>query len=1257
MTATAFPSLLRRKWLWALLAVVVAFPLTVLGAFYWWLLPNLPSYKDEVASVLSAATGYDISLERIEGEWGGARPRLLLEGVRLSRDGRPLLYFPQLEGRFGWRSLLALEPRFHELRVSAPAVTVRRTDDGMIHVGGLKIDPASRDTAFSDWLLKQGHVRVEGATLAWVDEASGSPPLVLREVSLDLENLLRRHAFTLKASPPATVATPLTLEGLLVGRSLSAREEWHGTLGVNAHAVSLQALQPWLPATWSATRGHGSTDLRVEIGKGRLEALEAKLNLANVHVLLDSRQPPLKLERVIGKLGWKREQDAETVWGRRLVLKPPGAPALAPADVAFKWGGQQQSLSIGNLQLDSLPGLSAAVPVPAPLAERLRTSGVRGRIDELALTWRGELDAPQAFTVQARFSDLGWVASGSLPGVVNLSGNLRGDQDKGSFTLAGNQAGLDLPAIFADPALRFDTLNIRGGWKKLPPRGYTLEIAEAAVSNADLAGSVFGRYHWLGGGPGRVDLAGRLDRAVGPRVQRYLPRTVSEDTHRWLRQGILRGRVEGASFQLKGDLSAFPFRKPGAGVFKVSGSVRDAQIRFADDYPVIDQVDGELIFDGPRLEVRSDKAAIFGAQLARVRVVIPDLEAEEELLIVDGEASGPAQEFIRFVNFSPVTDRIGGMTEEMSASGNLHLLMNIKVPLRHSHDTTLAGRLTFSGNTVFPGPDLPRLEQVQGKLEFTDVGVMTPQLTARVLGGDASYAVTTEQGVVKVRGQGLLRASALDTWLGKDVAGRLSGQANWKGELSLSRDETRLRLESSLAGLESRLPAPMSKAAASAVPLVFERQKIGRDEDWSSLQYGKVVSAVWTRAGSAGGRRFERGEVRFGEKARLPAEPGLQVSGYVRTLDLGGWLDLVGRGDERALPLSGIALTLSRLDFLGRPFHDITVTGKLKSNLLRALIQGREMEGNMTYRLGGDAPARLSMQFRRFTLPEASGGQAGETIALEPEDLPAMDVQVEDLHIGDRSMGRLEVFAHGKPRGLAIDQLNLIHKDSIVSMSGTWNDTGKGETRMQMNAEVRNAGQVLERFGYGNVLKRGSAQIQGEVSWQGSPADFGFATLDGVLKLTAKNGQFTKVEPGAGKLLGVVSLQSLPRRLSLDFRDVFSEGFAFDQISTTMQLAKGTVYTHDFLMKGPSATVKMSGLARLQDETVRLRVKVIPKLSEGVAVAGALLGGPVAGLGALVMQKALKDPLEEAISYEYLVDGSWDDPAVTKLARPKPPQQ
>ncbi|MDP2253770.1 MAG: AsmA-like C-terminal region-containing protein, partial [Thiobacillus sp.] len=193
----------------------------------------------------------------------------------------------------------------------------------------------------------------------------------------------------------------------------------------------------------------------------------------------------------------------------------------------------------------------------------------------------------------------------------------------------------------------------------------------------------------------------------------------------------------------------------------------------------------------------------------------------------------------------------------------------------------------------------------------------------------------------------------------------------------------------------------------------------------------------------------------------------------------------------------------------------------------------------------------------------------------------------------------------------------------------------------------------LDRFGYADTLRRGSADIHGNASWTGSPADFAFDTLAGQLDFKAGGGQFLKINPGAGKLLGVLSLQSLPRRLSFDFRDIFNQGYAFDDIGATLRIARGVVYSDDFRMRGPAAKVNMSGLADLNQESVQLRVKVIPKLSEGLAVAGALIGGPLAGVGALAAQKLLRDPFEEAVSQEYMVTGAWQEPDVKKLARAK----
>lgn len=1266
MTGFRFPSLLRRRWLWALAGFVAAVPAIVLAALYWWLFPNLPQYKDEAAGLLSSATGYTITLDKLDGEWGWARPRFTLEGVRISAGGRPLLHFTRLEGRFGWRSLITLEPRFHELSADTPALTVRRGRDGMFYVGGLRVDPNSRDTAFGDWLIKQGELRMLGATVAWVDDTRDSQPLVLRDVNLRMTNLLSRHVFELDLSPPAHLAKPVRLHGVLHGRSLSSPEAWHGTATLNVPALELAAWRSWLPETYARASGHGSIEAEAGIEHGRLSAGRFKLNLAQLYLESPQLPAPVDLARVAGEMGWMRENgpdgaEAQTIYARGLSIRSRTGIAAGAFDASYRRGDGEHKISATQLPVSELAALLPMLPLEAAWKTQINALEPKGRIGSLELSWRGPLAAPEKFSVDARFTGLGWAAEGSRPGAANLSGMLAGNEEKGVYALTGKQAGFDLPEIFADPLLRFDVLNIRGGWRRQDKNVYAIDIAEAALANADFAASLNGRYQIGGAGPGVADITGRVERAHGPRVERYLPLSVNEDTRAWLRGGVLRGEAKQGSFRLQGDLAKFPFKTQDAGIFRVTGRIQGGQLRYAADYPQIDDIDGELLFDGVRMEIRSDKARIYGAQLHRVKAVIPDLDAAEEQLEVSGEAAGPAQEFIRFVNSSPVTERMDGLTEKMTASGDLRLQMNIKVPLRHSRLTTVAGRLVFDRNTVAPGPDLPRVEQISGTLDFTDQTVTARKIAARILGGPAVLTAGTEGGQVRVRGQGNFTAASLDTWFGKEIAGRLSGQSDWRGELRLARGKTGLRLESNLAGMASRLPAPMEKTADKSTAFVFEQQSLDDGTKTSGVQYGNIATAAWVSAPVPGGLKFQRGEMNFGGKARLPDEPGMQITGAVNDFDLGGWMDILPDGQGGKSPgVSGINLTLGSVDFLGREFHDIAVKGGLKGNLLRVAVTGRGMAGNLTFRRADEGAARISAQFRQFTLPDplpyAQPGSAS-SVRLNAAGFPSIDLQVEDLRFGSRPMGRLDVIAHGIPAGLAIEQLNLTHADSVMRMSGTWKDKGLGETRMKVNVDIKDAGQMLGRFGYANALRKGVASVEGEVTWPRSPADFTFDRLDGTLRLNAKNGQFLKIDAGAGKLLGIASLQSLPRRMTLDFRDVFSEGFAFDEFSTTMQLADGTVYTDDFLMKGPAATVKMSGAAKLKDESVRLRVKVIPKLSEGVAVAGALLGGPVAGLGALVVQKVLKDPFEEAISYEYLVDGRWDNPAVTRLARPKSVQE
>jgi uncharacterized protein YhdP len=203
--------------------------------------------------------------------------------------------------------------------------------------------------------------------------------------------------------------------------------------------------------------------------------------------------------------------------------------------------------------------------------------------------------------------------------------------------------------------------------------------------------------------------------------------------------------------------------------------------------------------------------------------------------------------------------------------------------------------------------------------------------------------------------------------------------------------------------------------------------------------------------------------------------------------------------------------------------------------------------------------------------------------------------------------------------------------------------------------DFSNAGALLARLGIPDALSGGQGKLEGDLTWRGSPLAIHYPTLGGQLKLNTSKGQFLKASAGAGRLLGVLSLQSLPRRITLDFRDVFSEGFAFDSITATAELKSGVLSTSDFRMRGASANVLIEGSTDIGRETQALHVLVLPEIDAGSAsLAYALLANPAIGLGAFLAQMLLRNPLAKAFSFEYDITGTWADPQVKRRERAAP---
>ena len=152
------------------------------------------------------------------------------------------------------------------------------------------------------------------------------------------------------------------------------------------------------------------------------------------------------------------------------------------------------------------------------------------------------------------------------------------------------------------------------------------------------------------------------------------------------------------------------------------------------------------------------------------------------------------------------------------------------------------------------------------------------------------------------------------------------------------------------------------------------------------------------------------------------------------------------------------------------------------------------------------------------------------------------------------------------------------------------------------------------------------ANLQGSLSWQGEPATIDYPTLGGELKLQADDGQFLEIQPGFGKLISLMSLQALPRRIGLDFSDVFSKGFQFDHIGAEARIEDGLMGIKEFRMRGSAAEVQTTGEVDLARETQNLNVRVVPALGDSAATALVIVN-PVAGVAAAIAQRPAPRPV------------------------------
>ena len=1164
----------------------------------YWVLPRINDWRPLIEQHISAAVGANVSIAKVSADWSGLNPTLAVRDLAVNEvNGEVLIQVPNAFAVVSWRSLLNLELRLSRLEINGIDLSATRHGDGAVSIAGQRLEPHSSE-----------QLKLDRETLAvrWLLDQG---EIVIRQASFRWNDQLRQ-------APVLNVSQiDVNLSNSLFG-----------------HELRLMALLP------------------ESVGK-RIEFVMRTENILNHLAHGTAREAEIFFEI----------QDLHLAG-----LKPwVDMPELSGNIAARAWIDVQGGL-LGQTTLE----LSAKkIAVPLALNGQSRVSA---KTSQVRLTgWLADLLPEGRWPVLARSASQQGLAVSATATDLNVDS-----------------------ALFAPSLLELGDVTARARVSKTAAGVLAIDSAQLDLKSTELAAQLQGS--WVSGGvtgTGIVDMSGLIAKAPANKLHQFVTTLAPTEARQFLRSALTQGRFVQTSVKLKGDLDQFPFNQPGvSGVFRLEGQYNGLTVDYDPSpagqphWPQLTQVQGKLVLDKLALSLNASSAVLLdksGARLAvsGLMVNVPDFVLEPALaveLVLDGQA----KDYLSVLQRAPLPSAIKPALERLEVGGLLTVPLSLQLKLDTNQPPQVKGQVNFSGNTVSTGADFPAFQNVRGALEFSEQAVRTNNLTAQFLGGESVLRGTWGEGGQSLQAEGALTVAALKDFAGPRAVLPFTGQVRYKAQLASTKDRGYEAIVSStLEGLSVNLPAPLGKAPQSRLPATVRWVTTPVKNDFRqtlSFNVGSLLNGRFERpAGARPSPYFSRAAVAMGEALPLPPS-GLALDIKLDKVDFDDWSTLFGlvtqepkrasKSEARVFPsLTTARLRSPRLLLSDLTFTDLDFTATQDvANQWSARIVSKETAGNATWRAAAGAlDGRIQARFSKLTLGAPDEGQT-EALKIDVidtqrwSDIPAIDLTIDDFTLFGSQLGRLRLIGSNQQRTELwnIEKLDIQSEAATTSATGQWRL--KGPTRgVRLNAEIAisDLGRFSTQMGHPQRVKGGSGTIQAQIDWVNFPWVYNYQGLNGSAKVEFKNGVFEHVSSRSARLLELLSLQSLQRILSFNFRpgNEFKEGFPWSALTGSFTFTKGVVHTNDLTINSPIASILLVGKSDLDKKLWDMEADVKPQFDmSGAALATAFVVNPIAGLSALVTQFLLRNPIEKAMTVKYAVTGPWDDPKLELRGVPAP---
>lgn len=1230
--------------------------LSLLAGGFYWLAGAVNQQQDNIADWVSDKLDHQVEIELAQLSWINLSPKLELATVKVfAEDGSTqLLALDKLYLDLDlYDSIRYREVRLNDITIKGLKIGVERDSQGQIALQGLN-QQGDSTPLFAQLLVGSNalnSIHLDSITVDFTDRQQAFLTGRYRIESAVIEHALNKWQTSGLLALPAALGDTVSFsaDALLNEQKPELTTwQWHADL----KGIHLSPMEHYL--TFQNVSLHQGRFNAIVEGKGthnRLRKAKVTLDLMNcqlINVATENTFSPVIIEQLSGQFDWQQTAQNWILSANDLHV---GIGKKSWPLSSFELVGQGQTVTAKGTFV-RIEDLLDIIALSGQLPEQARAQKPQGELQNYHFVY-----APDVGLTVAQFQLQGGtlLAWRDYPGIDNVQATVKLQDDRAQIELASKRVTI-APATWLKDPVFLDEISgkITMAFDSKQQR-WSIDNERVAIHNSDLRLQLDGSIAQIKPGEIVNDIILTIDELAIARWQSYFPEKILKPRFKkWANKAFLAGKINQGEIHLKGDLAAFPYESKqdrARGEFKMALAVEDVQLHYAENWPDLFDVKGQVTGRGNSLMIQSQQGSIAGFTFKNVDVDIEKLIEREPILTVKGQLRGSTQKALNFLQNSPLDKRFGSISRAVSAKGQSLINLGLSVPLADTLNTEVVGNISFLKSHLYKKgrPELG-IEQIQGRLGFDNSGVRSDNLTGQLLNQAINVIVYPKDDGTVIAAKGAMSSYQLSTVWPKTVKGLLEGNANYQldvfvSERGIGHFYTDITLASDLKGMAVTLPAPFGKAANA-------RQKIKAvfNQSAKELTYHLNIE--------------DHADIFIQENISAQSlKTPVLLEATLSELNLEHWSEWsktrLSKDGSSLEKIAKITLKTDILSGFGQQFLNVDLTAHRHNKAWQTQIASGQMNGSIWIPEVMSNQAKLTLDLDNLMLSVPKNMAPSTT--SESSLWPPLTLNIDDLSIDGKALGHLTLKAKTEGTEWVIEQGQLnspVYQASITA--GRWSKRPTGDkTTVSLQASSDDFAGFLKTFSYQPTIEAQQSKAEIAMSWPGTPLAISKQALNGSLYFRLKKGTLNDIEPGAaGRVLGLVSVAAIPRRLGLDFNEVFGKGLSFKSIRGTFIIGDGIAITDDFKLKSDAAEIEIKGPINLITQRYNQTVKITPNVSSSLPLAGAVALGPYGlGFGTAILladklaSKLFDKNLINLMAYNYELTGPWQDPQLQSVDR------